>query len=86
MKTLIAIACVALVGCANISPAGNAVLGAAAAVAVIEHGNQQRRPPVYVGGHHPHHTPRPQHCWSRPVMWNPYTGQPSQYVTECRHY
>lgn len=84
MKTmLIAVACVALVGCANISPAGNAVLGAAAAVAIVEHANQHRAPQVYHGGHH---HPRPQYCYSRPIRWNPYTGQPSQYVTECRHY
>jgi len=87
MKTLIAIFCLGLVGCANMSPAGNAILGAAAAVAIVEHSNQHRGPPVHVGGHnHPHHTHRPKHCWSRPVLWNPHTGQPTQYATECRYY
>jgi hypothetical protein len=82
MKTLIAIVCLGLVGCANVSPAGNAVLGAAAAVAIIEHSNQHR-PPVYHGGHRHH---RPKYCFSRPVLWNPHTGQPIQYATECRYY
>ena len=71
----------ALAGCSNLSPAGNAIVGAAVGVAVVEHANQHRQyhphPNVYV-------TPYPRYCFPRPVRWNPYTGQPVAYVTECR--
>ena len=69
--------------------------GAAAAILLyqqVQRANQQYpngQPPVVVG-----QVPAPviygpaqrHYCYSKPVLFDPYTGRPTHYATECRYY
>jgi hypothetical protein len=70
------------------------VVGAIALNAYQNHNQQypNGQPPVYVGNGYPQVVQAPvitqqrYYCFSKPVMWNPYNGQPSHYAQECRYY
>jgi hypothetical protein len=76
MYRLIVLALVgSLVGCSNMSPAGNAVLGAAVGVAIAEQVRVQHHP-VYIPPH-----PRARHCMQVPIR--DYYGNVVGFRTNC---
>lgn len=71
-------------------------LAGAAAVLLYQHvqrANQpypNGQPPVVVGQYpqagYPVVTTQRHYCFSKPVLFDPYTGRPTHYVQECRFY
>jgi hypothetical protein len=70
-------------------------LAGAAAVLLFQHVQRAQaqpypngQPPVVVGQQpvivaQPYPAVR-QYCFPRPVLWDPYSGRPTHYATECR--
>ncbi len=72
-------------------------LAGAAAVLLFQHVQRAQQAQAYPGGQppvvvgqsgpvvvaQPYPAPR-SYCFPRPVLWDPYSGRPTHYVTECR--
>ena len=75
IKLIGIVAVVALTGCANMSPAGNAIVGAAVGVAIAEQVRVQHHP-VYIPPQ-----PRARHCMQVPIR--DYYGNVVGFRTNC---